>query len=171
MPLDFTECDQAAAEAAGFRLCLRCRPETAPFSSAWIGSRATVERDMPCSRSTIAARPAPARPSLLRVKKMASLLLGFFAGHPARSQRPIADAEAACAADAARLLCAPHARVELIRWGTFMGDDFEINGQAELAAADRTVRFAAGVVAPPCFATARATIDFPPSRHSDVIHR
>src|SRR5438045_9594406 len=34
----------AAAEAAGFRHCLRCRPETAPFCSAWIGSRATVER-------------------------------------------------------------------------------------------------------------------------------
>ena len=34
----------AAAETAGFRPCLRCRPETAPFSSAWIGSRATVER-------------------------------------------------------------------------------------------------------------------------------
>ena len=34
----------AAAEAAGFRPCLRCRPETAPFSGAWIGSRATVER-------------------------------------------------------------------------------------------------------------------------------
>jgi len=34
----------SAAEAAGFRPCLRCRPETAPFSSAWIGSRATVER-------------------------------------------------------------------------------------------------------------------------------
>ena len=34
----------AAAELAGFRPCLRCRPETAPFSSAWIGSRATVER-------------------------------------------------------------------------------------------------------------------------------
>src|SRR6188472_4128887 len=31
----------AAAEAAGFRPCLRCRPETAPFCSAWIGSRAT----------------------------------------------------------------------------------------------------------------------------------
>ena len=29
---------------AGFRPCLRCRPETAPFCSAWIGSRATVER-------------------------------------------------------------------------------------------------------------------------------
>ena len=34
----------AAAEAAGFRPCLRCRPEAAPFCSAWIGSRATVER-------------------------------------------------------------------------------------------------------------------------------
>src|SRR5690349_24042569 len=34
----------AAAETAGFRPCLRCRPETAPFCSAWIGSRATVER-------------------------------------------------------------------------------------------------------------------------------
>jgi AraC family transcriptional regulator of adaptative response/methylated-DNA-[protein]-cysteine methyltransferase len=33
-----------AAETAGFRPCLRCRPETAPFSSAWIGSRTTVER-------------------------------------------------------------------------------------------------------------------------------
>ena len=36
----------AAAEMAGFRPCLRCRPETAPFSSAWIGSRATVERGL-----------------------------------------------------------------------------------------------------------------------------
>jgi AraC family transcriptional regulator, regulatory protein of adaptative response / methylated-DNA-[protein]-cysteine methyltransferase len=34
----------AAAEAAGYRPCLRCRPETAPFSAAWKGSRATVER-------------------------------------------------------------------------------------------------------------------------------
>ncbi len=34
----------AAAEAAGFRPCLRCRPETAPFSPAWNGSRTTVER-------------------------------------------------------------------------------------------------------------------------------
>lgn len=34
----------AAAEAAGFRPCLRCRPETAPFSAAWKGSRATVDR-------------------------------------------------------------------------------------------------------------------------------
>jgi AraC family transcriptional regulator of adaptative response / DNA-3-methyladenine glycosylase II len=36
----------AAAEAAGFRPCLRCRPETAPFCPAWNGSRTTVERAM-----------------------------------------------------------------------------------------------------------------------------
>jgi AraC family transcriptional regulator of adaptative response/methylated-DNA-[protein]-cysteine methyltransferase len=36
----------AAAEAAGYRPCLRCRPETAPFSPAWKGSLATVERAM-----------------------------------------------------------------------------------------------------------------------------
>jgi AraC family transcriptional regulator of adaptative response / DNA-3-methyladenine glycosylase II len=29
---------------AGFRPCLRCRPETAPFCPAWCGSRAIVER-------------------------------------------------------------------------------------------------------------------------------
>ncbi len=34
----------AAAEQDGFRPCLRCRPETAPFSPAWRGSRTTVER-------------------------------------------------------------------------------------------------------------------------------
>ena len=32
----------AAAEAAGFRPCLRCRPETAPFCPAWNGSRTTA---------------------------------------------------------------------------------------------------------------------------------
>lgn len=36
----------AAAEAAGFRPCLRCRPEAAPFSPAWQGSRTTVHRAM-----------------------------------------------------------------------------------------------------------------------------
>ena len=34
----------AAAERAGFRPCLRCRPETAPFCPAWKGARTTVER-------------------------------------------------------------------------------------------------------------------------------
>jgi AraC family transcriptional regulator of adaptative response / DNA-3-methyladenine glycosylase II len=34
----------AAAEDAGFRPCLRCRPETAPDTPAWTGSRATVTR-------------------------------------------------------------------------------------------------------------------------------
>ena len=34
----------AAAERAGFRPCLRCRPETTPFSPVWKGTRATVDR-------------------------------------------------------------------------------------------------------------------------------
>jgi AraC family transcriptional regulator of adaptative response / DNA-3-methyladenine glycosylase II len=34
----------AEAEAAGFRPCLRCRPETAPGSPAWCGTTATVRR-------------------------------------------------------------------------------------------------------------------------------
>jgi AraC family transcriptional regulator, regulatory protein of adaptative response / methylated-DNA-[protein]-cysteine methyltransferase len=34
----------AAAEAAGYRPCLRCRPETAPFCAAWNGTRSTVAR-------------------------------------------------------------------------------------------------------------------------------
>ena len=34
----------AAAERAGYRPCLRCRPETAPFCPAWKGTMTTVER-------------------------------------------------------------------------------------------------------------------------------
>ncbi|MFZ5733597.1 MAG: bifunctional transcriptional activator/DNA repair enzyme AdaA [Pseudomonadota bacterium] len=34
----------ASAENAGFRPCLRCRPETAPFCPAWNGTKSTVER-------------------------------------------------------------------------------------------------------------------------------
>lgn len=34
----------AAAEAAGFRSCLRCRPETAPGTPAWSGTQASVAR-------------------------------------------------------------------------------------------------------------------------------
>lgn len=33
-----------AAEKAGYRPCLRCRPESAPQSSAWIGTSAVVQR-------------------------------------------------------------------------------------------------------------------------------
>jgi len=36
----------AAAERAGFRPCLRCRPETAPGSPAWSGTATTVSRGM-----------------------------------------------------------------------------------------------------------------------------
>lgn len=34
----------AAAEAAGLRPCLRCRPETAPFCPAWVGTKSSVNR-------------------------------------------------------------------------------------------------------------------------------
>ena len=34
----------AAAQRAGYRPCLRCRPETAPFCPAWKGTKTTVER-------------------------------------------------------------------------------------------------------------------------------
>jgi AraC family transcriptional regulator of adaptative response / DNA-3-methyladenine glycosylase II len=34
----------AAAEEAGFRPCLRCRPETSPGTPAWIGTSTTVSR-------------------------------------------------------------------------------------------------------------------------------
>ncbi len=34
----------AAAEEAGFRPCLRCRPETSPGTPAWQGTAATVSR-------------------------------------------------------------------------------------------------------------------------------
>ncbi len=36
----------AAAENAGYRPCLRCRPETAPGSPAWLGTATTVGRAM-----------------------------------------------------------------------------------------------------------------------------
>lgn len=36
----------AAAQAAGFRPCLRCRPETAPGQGAWRGTSSTVSRAM-----------------------------------------------------------------------------------------------------------------------------
>nr|WP_245319289.1 helix-turn-helix domain-containing protein [Consotaella salsifontis] len=36
----------AAAERARFRPCLRCRPETAPGSPAWMGTATTVARGM-----------------------------------------------------------------------------------------------------------------------------
>src|SRR5437870_11300580 len=34
----------AAAEAAGFRPCLRCRPEAAPGTPAWLGTSGLVSR-------------------------------------------------------------------------------------------------------------------------------
>jgi hypothetical protein len=54
-PLDrpFFFVSAAAAQAAGFRPCLRCRPETAPEHGAWRGSSNTVARGLD-------SRPLPA---------------------------------------------------------------------------------------------------------------
>lgn len=41
--VEFFAC-AAAAESRGFRACRRCRPESAPGSSAWLGTEATVAR-------------------------------------------------------------------------------------------------------------------------------
>lgn len=41
--VEFYPC-AAAAEKAGFRPCLRCRPETSPGTPAWLGTSATVSR-------------------------------------------------------------------------------------------------------------------------------
>lgn len=41
--IEFYACS-AAAEEAGFRPCLRCRPETAPGTPAWAGTSTTVTR-------------------------------------------------------------------------------------------------------------------------------
>ena len=41
--VEFYSC-AAAAEAAGFRACRRCRPEVAPFTPAWSGTSATIGR-------------------------------------------------------------------------------------------------------------------------------
>src|SRR3977135_1465082 len=38
----------AAAEAAGFRPCLRCRPEAAPGTPAWLGPQRGVRRAARC---------------------------------------------------------------------------------------------------------------------------
>jgi AraC family transcriptional regulator of adaptative response / DNA-3-methyladenine glycosylase II len=36
--------DAISAEKAGYRPCLRCRPESAPLSAAWFGKKAVVQR-------------------------------------------------------------------------------------------------------------------------------
>jgi AraC family transcriptional regulator of adaptative response / DNA-3-methyladenine glycosylase II len=43
--VEFYAC-AAAAEAAGFRACLRCRPEASPGTPAWAGSSAVVSRGL-----------------------------------------------------------------------------------------------------------------------------
>jgi AraC family transcriptional regulator, regulatory protein of adaptative response / methylated-DNA-[protein]-cysteine methyltransferase len=43
----------AAAEAAGYRACLRCRPEVAPWCPAWNGTKTTVDRALGLIRAGV----------------------------------------------------------------------------------------------------------------------
>ncbi len=58
----------AAAEDAGFRPCLRCRPETAPGSPEWLGGESLVRRAL-----RILDECAADEPSLEHVARMLSL--------------------------------------------------------------------------------------------------
>ncbi len=63
----------AAAEQDGFRPCLRCRPEAAPFSPAWKGSPTTVQRavkgrlNSPCASRTSKVIKQPPQTSTTRL--------------------------------------------------------------------------------------------------------
>src|SRR6476646_9945452 len=45
----------AAAAEAGFRPCLRCRPETSPGTPAWLGTSTTVSRALRLMNETALA--------------------------------------------------------------------------------------------------------------------
>jgi AraC family transcriptional regulator of adaptative response / DNA-3-methyladenine glycosylase II len=47
----------AAAQEAGFRPCLRCRPETAPDLASWRGTSNTVSRALASSPSNSSTKP------------------------------------------------------------------------------------------------------------------
>ena len=52
----------AAAQEAGFRPCLRCRPETAPDLGAWRGASNTVRRALVLIEAGAARRGRPSTP-------------------------------------------------------------------------------------------------------------
>ncbi len=58
-------------EEAGFRPCLRCRPDSAPGSPAWIGTHVTVRRAL---RAIAAGALDPASPSGGSVAALAASL-------------------------------------------------------------------------------------------------
>ncbi len=55
----------AAAERGGFRACRRCRPESAPGSSAWLGTEATVARALRGAYSTFSAQHKGSAPPIM----------------------------------------------------------------------------------------------------------
>jgi AraC family transcriptional regulator, regulatory protein of adaptative response / methylated-DNA-[protein]-cysteine methyltransferase len=93
----------AAAEAAGFRPCLRCRPETAPFSPAWNGSRTTAARALRLiERGALDKEGATVEALAARVGVGARHLARLFARHVGAS--PVQAARTARVQRAKRLL-------------------------------------------------------------------
>ncbi len=80
-----------AAERAGFRPCLRCRPESAPLSPAWIGTSAIVNRALRLLAAYAAAAKNEddfARPFGVSARHLRRL----FESEIGRSPKQIADA-------------------------------------------------------------------------------
>ena len=81
----------AGAEAAGFRPCLRCRPETAPFSPAWNGSRATVARGLRLiAEGALGGPDATVGPLVTRLGVGERHLVRLFAMHVGASPAQVA---------------------------------------------------------------------------------
>ncbi|MBX9698447.1 MAG: helix-turn-helix domain-containing protein [Acetobacteraceae bacterium] len=81
----------AAAEAAGFRPCLRCRPETAPFSPVWNGSRTTAARALRLIEAgALDAEGATVEALAARVGVGARHLTRLFARHVGASPAQVA---------------------------------------------------------------------------------
>jgi AraC family transcriptional regulator of adaptative response / DNA-3-methyladenine glycosylase II len=94
----------AAAELAGFRPCLRCRPETAPFCPAWKGTRATVDKALRLilDESALDAQDACVEDLAMRLGLGARQLSRLFARH--LNATPIQVAKTARIQRAKRLL-------------------------------------------------------------------
>ena len=79
----------AAAVAAGYRPCLRCRPDSAPGSAAWQGSQTTLQRALRLidegglqqqSQAALATRLGISERTLYRRLKALGLLEGEAVG-------------------------------------------------------------------------------------------
>ncbi|HEY1897111.1 MAG TPA: Ada metal-binding domain-containing protein [Terracidiphilus sp.] len=84
--------DSAAAERAGFRPCLRCRPETAPGSPAWNGTATTVARAMRTDRGRIPGRSLSRGTCRATARRATPPVTGVFPSYRREPKRYCCDA-------------------------------------------------------------------------------